>query len=445
MHKIIALISSFLTVLTLFAQSITAEPASFYGLGEMSSKGHGIFDALGRNAINVFDSTMVNHYNPASYNRLSKGATLYTVSIHSRQSWYSNANAQQFAATPMVEQFTLGFKIRKQMGMSFGLRPFSARGYQISEKQFTGLDTIVYSYSGKGAIQDLYFGYSFGLIEKPKTKLALGANASYLFGTLVNERNSVLITGASAAGGVERNSLIMRAFYTEVGGYYSQQIGKNHTLGLSAVYQPELKLGGTYQRELYSSATIGVPNSYDTIVNSNNAFSAQLAQSLQYGFSYAVKLPKYKRQTRELHPQLQVLASYSTFGSLSQNQDLLTGFNQKNYERLSFGVQFQPEYKVVENIATLKAFEKVTYRLGYYQQSLPYTNSGLQYQEQGFTVGFGLPLLAQISLSSINVGLTFGQRTIASDIWKEQFIAARVSLIMAPSNFEKWFRKRQLD
>lgn len=445
MHKIIALISSFLTVLTLFAQSITAEPASFYGLGEMSSKGHGIFDALGRNAINVFDSSMVNHYNPASYNRLSKGATLYTVSIHSRQSWYSNANAQQFAATPMVEQFTLGFKIRKQMGMSFGLRPFSARGYQISEKQYTGLDTIVYSYSGKGAIQDLYFGYSFGLIEKPKTKLALGANASYLFGTLVNERNSVLITGASAAGGVERNSLIMRAFYTEVGGYYSQQIGKNHTLGLSAVYQPELKLGGTYQRELYSSATIGVPNSYDTIQNSNNAFSAQLAQSLQYGFSYAVKLPKYKRQTRELHPQLQVLASYSTFGALSQNQDLLTGFNQKNYERLSFGVQFQPEYKVVENIATLKAFEKVTYRLGYYQQSLPYTNSGLQYQEQGLTVGFGLPLLAQISLSSINVGLTFGQRTIASDIWKEQFIAARVSLIMAPSNFEKWFRKRQLD
>ena len=80
------------------AQSITAEPASFYGLGEMSSKGHGIFDALGKNAINVFDSTMVNHYNPATYNRLSKGATLYTVSINSRQSWYSNATAQQFAA-----------------------------------------------------------------------------------------------------------------------------------------------------------------------------------------------------------------------------------------------------------------------------------------------------------------------------------------------------------
>ena len=69
----------------------------------------------------------------------------------------------------------------------------------------------------------------------------------------------------------------------------------------------------------------------------------------------------------------------------------------------------------------------------------------LQYQEQGVTFGFGLPLLAQVSLSSLNLGLTLGQRTIATGVWKEQFIGARVSLIMAPSNFEKWFRKRQLD
>jgi len=166
---------------------------------------------------------------------------------------------------------------------------------------------------------------------------------------------------------------------------------------------------------------------------------------MQLGFNYAWKLPTYKRQTRELHPQLQLFASYSVFGALSQNQNLLTGFDQKNYERLSFGMQYQPEFKVVENIATLKAFEKLTYRVGYYQQSLPYTNSGLQYQEQGVTFGFGLPLLAQVSLSSLNVGLTLGQRTIATGVWKEQFIGARVSLIMAPSNFEKWFRKRQLD
>ena len=445
MHKLFALLLASCSYFTILAQSITAEPASFYGLGEMSSKGHGIFDGLGKNTINVFDSSVLNHYNPATYNRLSKGATLYTISIHSRQSWYSNATTQQFAATPMFEQFTLGFKIRKQMGLSFGLRPFSARGYEISQTQFTGQDSIRYNYTGNGAIQDLYVGYSFGLIEKPNTKFAIGANASYLFGTLVNERSSVLLTGATSAGGIERNSLIMRAFHTEIGTYFTQQLGKNHAFSLSAVYQPELSLGGTYQRELYSSATIGAPNSYDTVLFSSQAFSAQLAQSTQFGFSYAWKLPKYKRQTRELHPQLQLFASYSLFGSLSQNQNTLTGFDQKDYNRMSFGLQYQPEFKLLENIATLKPLEKLTYRVGYYQQTLPYTNSGIQYEEQGLTIGFGLPLLAQVSLSSLNVGLTFGQRSIPNGIWKEQFIGARVSIILAPSNFEKWFRKRQLD
>lgn len=445
MHKLIVLLSSFLTVCNFYSQSITAEPASFYGLGEMSAKGHGIFDALGKNTINVFDSSILNHYNPATYNRLSKGATLYTVSLHSRQSWYSNASTQQFAATPMVEQFTLGFKIRKQMGMSFGLRPFSARGYQIAETIFTGLDSIYYIYNGKGAIQDLYLGYSLGLIEKPTTKWAIGANASYLFGTLINERTSELLTGSTNAGGLERNSLVMRAFYTEFGTYFTQQLGKKHSIGLSAVYQPALNLGADFQKELYSSATIGVPASFDTILVSSDAFSAQLSESMQFGFNYAWKLPTYKRQTRELHPQLQLFGSLSQFGAMRQNASLITGFDQQAYQRISFGMQYQPELKVVENIATLKGFEKMTYRFGYYQQTLPYTNNNIQYSEQGITLGVGIPLLAQVSLSSLNVGLTLGQRTLESGIWKEQFIGARFSLIMAPSNFEKWFRKRQLD
>jgi len=79
MHKLYLLLLASCFYFSLSAQSITAEPASFYGLGEMSSKGHGILDALGKNTVNVFDSTILNNFNPASYNRLSKGATLYSA------------------------------------------------------------------------------------------------------------------------------------------------------------------------------------------------------------------------------------------------------------------------------------------------------------------------------------------------------------------------------
>lgn len=445
MHKLLFLSICLFWFLNLTAQSITAEPASFYGLGERSSRGHGVYDALGKNSINVIDSGILNHTNPATYNRMSKGSTLYTLGIHSRQSWYQSGTASQFNATPMVEEFSLGFKIRKQMGLSFGLRPYSSRGYQISETIYTGLDSIRYNYTGKGAVQDLYLGYSLGIIERPKTKFAIGANASFLFGTLVNQRSSTLLTGASAAGGIERNSLIVRSGSYEFGTYFTQNLGKKHSVSLAAVYQPQGVLKAELLQELYSSATIGTPSSYDTVSYEKNAFTANSSQNWQVGFAYSWKLPSYKRQTRELHPQLQILGSYANFGSLTQTSNLITGFDQRASQKMSVGIQFQPEFRVLENLATLKAFEKITYRAGYYQQTLPYLSNGNQYEEKGLTLGFGLPLLAQVSQSSLQVGLTLGQRSIPATQWSEKFIGARVSLIMAPSNFEKWFRKRQLD
>jgi hypothetical protein len=445
MNKQLLFFLCFFCIIKVYGQSITAEPASFYGIGEKSAKGHAVFDALGRNSVSILDSGVLNHYNPASYNRLSKGSTLYTVGFHSRQSWYQSGSLQQFNATPMAEEFSLGFKIRKKMGLAFGLRPYSSRGYQITETVFTGLDSLRYSYTGKGAIQDLFLGYSVGLIEKPKTKLAIGANVSYLFGTLTNERSSTLLTGASAAGGLERYSLIVRSNSIDLGTYFTQALGKKHTLTLAAVYQPQMQLKADLLQELYSTATINVPSSYDTVNYSNQAFLATSAQSWQAGFAYSWQLPSYKRQTRELHPLLQLYGSYASYGTLTQKDNLITGFNQNSAEKMSLGLQFQPEYKVLENLATLKALEKISYRAGYYQQTLPYLSNGQQYQERGLTVGFGLPLLAQVSLSSVNLGLTFGQRTIPNVDWSENFIGARVSLIMAPSNFEKWFRKRQLD
>lgn len=393
----------------------------------------------------MVDSGILNHFNPASYNRLSKGSTLYSLGLHSRQSWYQSAGVEQFNATPMVEEFTLGFKIKQRMGLAFGLRPYSARGYRISETVFTGLDSLRYNYAGKGAIQDLFLGYSFGIIEKPKTKFAIGANVSYLFGTLINERSSTLLTGASSTGGLERNSLIVRSNTIDLGTYFTQAVGKKQSITLTAVYQPQMLFKASLLKELYSTATINVPSSYDTIAYTNQAFLANTGQSLQVGFAYSLKLPTYKRQTRELHPLLQLYGSYSINGQMTQKENLITGFDQIDAAKMSFGLQFQPEYRVFENLATLKAFEKLTYRSGYYQQTLPYLSNGQQYQERGITLGFGLPLLAQVSLSSLNVGVTFGQRTVTNIDWSEKFIGARVSLIMAPSNFEKWFRKRQLD
>lgn len=430
-----------------WGQSTTNEPASFYGLGESSAQNHGIFDALGKNTINLFDSTILNFYNPATYNTLSTGSTLYSYGLQTRFSNYSEQDKIQLGFAGMIDHISIGTRIKKNMGFAFGLKPYSSRGYQIIEKYFTGVDSLQYTYKGSGAIQNLFVGYSYGLIYRPKTKLSLGANGSYLFGTLINERYSKLLASGSNQGGLNRNSFLIRSLHYEIAAYFQQQIGKKQALTLSAVLVPKQQINGYYQDEFYTASNIDNVKTYDTLAFSRSPIHFLQSSNLQLGFNYSLLLPTWKRQTRELHPKLTVLASYHQFGSVQHDApNLITEFGLKNFQRSSFGIQFSPETKLLENVSTLKGLEKITYRIGYYTQTLPYTKNGIQYIESAYSFGLGLPILAQMSASSVNLGFSLGQRSSNQSTGiQEKFLGFNISLILAPSNFDKWFRQRKLD
>ena len=432
---------------TVWSQSTTNQPASFYGLGESAAQNHGIFDALGKNTINIFDSTVLNFYNPATYNTMSTGNTLYSFGIQSRLSNYGEEGKTQLDLAAMVDHIAIGMRIKKNMGLAFGLRPFAAKGYQIIDKTFTGFDSLQYTYKGTGAIQNLFAGYSYGLVYRPKTKLSIGANASYLFGTVCNERQSLMISSGSNQGGLNKQSILIRSFYYEIGAYFQQQIGKNHTISLSGVYLPQQHYKGFYQDEFYTATNINTGSTYDTLAFSRSPINISQTATLQLGFNYALLLPKMKRQTRELHPRLNIMASYAQFGAMSHDAlDLIPDFGLSTFERMSFGAQFCPETRMLENVSTLKGLEKVSYRIGYYTQTLPYTKNGNQYAESAWTFGLGLPILAQMSASSVNFGFNIGNRTSnQSSGLQEKFVSFNIGLILAPSNFDKWFRQRKLD
>jgi hypothetical protein len=430
-----------------WSQSTTNQPASYYGLGESSAQNHGIFDALGKNTINVFDSTILNFYNPATYNTLSTGNTLYSYGIQARISNYSEQSKTQVGFAGMIDHIAIGVRIKKNMGLAFGLKPYSARGYQIIDKTFTGFDSLEYTYKGTGAIQDLFLGYSYGIVYRPKTKLSIGANASYLFGTLTNERQAKLIASGSNQGGLNINSFIIRSFHYELGAYFQQQIGKKQLISLSAVYLPNQSITGDYQDEFYTATNINSSATYDTIAFSRSRINLLNSSTLQLGMNYSVLLPTWRRQTRELHPKLSLMASIYQFGALEHDaQDLIPDFEMTNFQRLSFGAQFNPESRLMENISTLKGLEKMTYRLGYYTQSLPYTTNDIQYQESAVSFGLGLPIMAQMSASSVNFSVNMGTRSSNQSFGiQEKFISVNLGFILAPSNFDKWFRQRKLD
>lgn len=430
----------------IYSQSSIKDPISYSGIGEQATGSHSIYNALGKNNFNFFDSTQLNFFNPASYSSLSSGNTLFSLDINSRISRFEQGLTTELSSDVLVEHFVIGFKIKQKMGLAFGLRPFSTRGYSFTERQFTGTDSLDYTYIGTGGIQNLFLGFSYAILNKKNTKLALGFNASYLFGSVNNQRKSLLVDANTSQGGMSYDILQMRAFHYEIGSFFRQSISKNQQIMLSAVIEPSQNLNTKYTEELYTASNINTPSTYDTILYRENSGKVNIALSYKLGLNYLFALPNWQRKTRILHPGLNVMLSYAHFGAAQPTIGTITSWPTVEYDRYTFGLQFNPELKISENFTNLKALEKFSYRIGAYQQTLPYLLNNSQYFDRGMTFGLGIPILAQQSLSSVNIAFQFGQRGInEAGSLKESYLGINFGLIVSPSSFDKWFRKRKLD
>lgn len=429
------------------AQSTNTNALSYFGLGERASGNHAIYDALGQNNFNFCDSAQLNFFNPASYSLLSAGNTLFSIGIQSRASQYSYNNNLENKLNAMVDHFALGFKMKKRMGLAFGLKPFTSRGYSFSQKVSTGLDSIKYNYIGTGGIQDLFLGFSFGFIQNKRTKVSVGGNISYLFGTVSNERQSILVDANTSSGGLDRKSFQVKSLHYELGFLFRQKIASKQEVTFSGILTPSQNLNATYLNEFYSMSNLNSLATYDTLNYEKTTGKITYGLGLKYGVSYQVILPDWKRNTRTLHPQLTILASYSSASKIDHNFDNINSWNLSDSKKTSLGIQFSPESKLYENIATLRGLEKLSYRIGAYQSLLPYVSqNGSRYEEAGVSFGIGMPILAQQGLSSLNLALTLGTRGNSEiNATQEKFIGLSFGLIVSPSSFDRWFRKRKLD
>jgi hypothetical protein len=238
----------------------------------------------------------------------------------------------------------------------------------------------------------------------------------------------------------------MQAFHYEIGTYFRQTITPKQELLFSAVIQPSQKYKTTYNEILYTASNIESPATFDTLINNVKVGKVLADLNFKIGINYTIKLPNWQRNTRQLHPSMNVLLSYSNYGGIQPEFENLTAWPLVDYSSVNFGIQFNPELNLAENLTNLKTLEKWSYRIGAFSQSLPYWKNDRIYNERGMTFGLGIPILAQQSLSSVNIAFQFGQRGLnETGALKESYMGINFGLILSPSSFDKWFRKRKLD
>ncbi len=428
-----------------FSQSFSNSPTSYYGIGQFSEPSNAIYTSLGYNAVVSFDSSQLNTINPSSYSYLSKGNTLFFLGAGGRLSNYTSAssNESNLRSFFMLDQYALGFNAMKGFGMAFGLRPFSQKGYYLTENSFTGLDSLSFTYEGSGGISEVFYGIGYMPINIKQFKLSFGGNVGYLFGKASNIRQS-RINGNSFPYGESRENLRLNALKIDLSASLDLSLGRYQRLLLSSLWSPQDLPSDLRHVELFSNVTVGSDGRPAYQVLQSDTIDVRYSYNkFQAGLNYSLFLPKWKVQNKEIHPQLDVYLSYA-----NQSTTLNYGFfgmKSVYYESESYraGIQFKPERNLFENLSVLRFHEKLSYRFGYYTNSVTINNSA--YSDYGITFGFGLPTLIQRSLSSVNLSFQLGMNNKENDELNESYGAIQLGIVFAPSSFEKWFRKRKLD
>ena len=439
MYKTICLLVILFAIRNGFTQSITNNPLSYYGIGEQSLGINAIYSALGQNTISYFDSSQLNIFNPASYSSLSSGNTLVSLGIDFRRSQFTEQGISNSQLAIMPDHFAMGFKISKIMGLAFGIKPYARRGYEIIEHD--SVNSLTNKYEGTGGIRTFFLGSSIRLINKQSSKLSFGFNAEAIFGSVTNSRNSKLFsTSSDYPSGISNSTKKLTAFNVDFGVSYEQRLSKKHLLKISGVHTPNLLFQNlTISEELFYAKLLSGIIAYDTISYSIVS-SSIVSSSSKLGFSYTLNLPNWRRKMRQLHPSIMLAGFYSNSSmGLEETKNLTQHFG--------FGIQFTPETKLFENSTTLKFFEKIHYRLGYFQQQNSiFSVTDRTIRDRGVTFGFGFPILVQQSLSSFNIGFTFGKNAdLQSTSLAENYFAMNLGIILSPPIFDRWFRKRKLD
>jgi hypothetical protein len=434
-----------------FSQQTVSHPLSSFGIGEYHLQSHGIYAALGESVTAGIDSAQLNYFNPASYANLSPGITLFSVGINQRVSHFKQNNEQFYKPNGNLNHLALGFRIKNNMGLCFGIKPFSAKGYYLSERLFTGVDSLLNTYEGNGYINEPFLGFSFAPLHTKHSYLGLGVNGSFLFGFVDNTRTSKLIQGTSNSGGIYVNTLRVNAPKIEIGAAYTQDIGARYQLKLGLTYLPIQSYRGSMEESFYSATNLSNAQQWDTLFTSTSQGKVIQASVWSVGAVQHIRLNDAVRKNKTLHPDVAIHLNYTRTGSLGYafpgTSLASVSVNALPSYRFGAGFQYSPERKMYENVATLGFFDKFHYRAGFYFGNLPYQDaSGNGFKERAVTLGLGIPILVQQSLSSVNLSFVLGERNTAIQTGlKEQFLSIQLGTILSPSVFERWFRKRKMD
>ena len=400
-------------------------PYSRYGYGILQDNTTSTQRAMGGVGYAMNSGRQINVMNPASYASIDSLTFLFDMGISATALWSKEGENSGKNFGGGLDYITMQFPLGKYMGASIGLLPFSSVGYSFGNEITHGSN----AYEGRGGLNQLYAGLSGRLFNH----LNIGVNASYLFGTTINDIYANTGTGSTLFERVMQ----IRDWRIQAGIQYDFNIGEHNRFTLGAVFTPEKKLLGKTWGMSYDVDNDSEPVSLGE-TKTNDGYS--LPNCWGGGINYQWK------------DQLMIEADFTYQEWAKAKYSALKGFDDENPEILkqdrfdnrwevSVGAQYTPRPRG-------NYFQRVQYRLGgFYNRDyqLIYTkdlNSNLTKNnilEYGVSAGMGLPVNGFKTI--VNIGLEYRHRQASpQSLIKEDYLGITLGV-----NFnEMWFWQNKI-
>lgn len=384
---------------------------SKYGYGTLMDNATSSQRAMGGVGYAMQGGKQINVMNPASYATIDSLTFLWDfgLSVSLLNTEENDTTGQAMGGS--LDYITMQFPLGKYMGGSIGLVPYSSVGYSYT----ADIDNGIEGHLGGGGLNEVYVGVG-GRIFKG---LTIGANFSYMFGTIINDLYAYTNSGSTS---MYEQQININDWNLKTGLQYSVDLDSRNNVTLGLVYSPAKSLHGEAIGMYYDYTS---DETVDTVSVMNLKGNNTLPNTFGGGLSYTFN----KRYMFEADVTYQNWSD-ATYSAL-EGYDFGTEFVDR--WKYSIGGEIVPKERG-------RYHEVMRYRFGAYYTQDYITIGSNNVREYGATMGFGLPTPGGKTL--INVGFEYKRReTTPTLLIKEDYFTITVGV-----NFnELWFWQSKLN
>lgn len=408
----------------------TDSPYSRYGYGVLKDQAVGPSKGMGGIGYGLRTSRSANPMNPASYSKVDSMTFLFDIGVTYRSGKMSDGVNSATKPGGGLDYITMLVPLSKKLGLSLGILPFSSVGYKFGNTETEGSLSSTKAFSGSGGLSQIYGGLGY---ETPLKGLSVGANASYLFGTIDHTLQIAGITG-SANTSIDLTELHLKALKLDFGLQYEIPLSKNNYLTLGATYSPKINSKADYDNKHHVLNSSGSAIKSDTIAHSG--VNAGLPESYGFGFTYN-------------HDDRVIWGADVTYQKWTDvKYTSLMGDQLGDKDRFNDRWRFNAGIEYMVNQYERSIFKRMKYRGG-----VNYGNSYLNaidqnkkidgFNEYGATFGLGIPFRNSYDYRTSYININFEYKKLkpkTGTMISEEYYGVSLNL-----NFsELWFFRRKV-